>query len=320
MKKATQKATPTPTEETTLFGPIPLTPAKAMTLFQGAKAEIELKNILGEVEGSATNAVEGFDASTSEGRDRLKSVAYKVARTKTALDDHGKELVADLKDKAGRIDRLRKVARDFLDDLKERVRKPLTDYENREKERVAALERRLTELHLFAEIPVGAEIPDLEKQLESIREIDPTSFEEFAGRAREIQAMAWQKVHARLLEQRAAQEQQLEIARLKKESEERDRELALLRAKVQEQAAPEPPAQAAQVNQLPPPESAPQNGNNSTGAPTQDEDERVQRETNCNALIDLIKAVPDLTEDQAKRVLIAIIRREVSGVFISYQQ
>src|SRR5690348_15385756 len=73
------------------------------------------------------------DISTPEGREAVKSLAYKVARSKTALDEMGKELVAGIKKQAGAIDADRKLARDRLDALKEEVRGPLTAWEEAEK-------------------------------------------------------------------------------------------------------------------------------------------------------------------------------------------
>jgi colicin import membrane protein len=80
------------------------------------------------------------DITTPEGRDAVKSLAYKVARSKTALDDMGKELVADIKKQAGAIDADRKLARDRLDALKEEVRGPLTQWEEAEANRISGHE------------------------------------------------------------------------------------------------------------------------------------------------------------------------------------
>jgi len=70
------------------------------------------------------------DVSTSKGRDDLKSVAYQVSRAKTLIDNFGKSESEEAKKVIDRINPIRKVARDFLDNLKERVRKPLTDWED----------------------------------------------------------------------------------------------------------------------------------------------------------------------------------------------
>lgn len=72
------------------------------------------------------------DTSTKKGRDEIASLAYKVSRSKTALDTAGKELVAKLKEQPKLVDAERKRMRDFLDNLKDAVRQPLTEIEERE--------------------------------------------------------------------------------------------------------------------------------------------------------------------------------------------
>lgn len=69
------------------------------------------------------------DISTDQGRKDIASLAHKVARTKTLIDDFGKDRIAEAKKIIDAINPLRKQARDFLDALKSDVRKPLDDYE-----------------------------------------------------------------------------------------------------------------------------------------------------------------------------------------------
>lgn len=89
------------------------------------------------------------DTSTAKGRKDIAALAYKVAQSKTYLDGLGKDLVSDWKDKSKLVDASRKKARDFLDDLKERARKPLTDYESEEarKEAEAILKAEIETAH-----------------------------------------------------------------------------------------------------------------------------------------------------------------------------
>jgi len=77
------------------------------------------------------------DISTDDGRQEIKSFAYKIARSKTALDDMGKELVSEWKSKSKLVDAERKRVRDAMDEMRDAVRKPLTDWEDAEKERIA---------------------------------------------------------------------------------------------------------------------------------------------------------------------------------------
>ncbi|UZE51872.1 hypothetical protein ONR75_15675 [Rhodopseudomonas sp. P2A-2r] len=83
------------------------------------------------------------DMTTDAGRKAISSLAYKVARSKTALDDMGKELVADIKKQSGAIDAERRVIRDRLDALRDEVRSPLTAWEELEKRRVDDHEQAL---------------------------------------------------------------------------------------------------------------------------------------------------------------------------------
>lgn len=79
--------------------------------------------------------IDGFvpDITTKKGRDAVASIAHKVARSKTALDNLGKELVSELKKKPALIDAERRRMRDLLDQWKEEVRQPLTEWEQAEK-------------------------------------------------------------------------------------------------------------------------------------------------------------------------------------------
>ena len=53
------------------------------------------------------------------------------------MDSAGKKLVADWKEKAKKVDESRKIARDFLDNLRDEVRRPLTEWEEAEEKRIA---------------------------------------------------------------------------------------------------------------------------------------------------------------------------------------
>lgn len=110
------------------------------------------------VEGGAEKIVAGieaevsslaFDVTTAKGRAEIKSLAYKIAQSKTALDALGKDLVSDWKKKSALVDADRKMLRDRLDALKEKVRLPLTEWENAEAARVAkeALEKEIEAAH-----------------------------------------------------------------------------------------------------------------------------------------------------------------------------
>ena len=93
------------------------------------------KNILAEIH----KKVNGFepDVTTGKGRKEIASMAFKVARSKTLLDDLGKERTKEWKAKAKKVDEVRKEIRDDLDALKAEIRQPLVEWEEAEATRKA---------------------------------------------------------------------------------------------------------------------------------------------------------------------------------------
>lgn len=88
------------------------------------------------------------DVTTKKGRDAIASMAHKVARSKTYIDNAGKDLVAELKALPKKIDESRRIARERLDALKDEVRRPLTEWED-EQDRIKA-EEAMNALHAEA--------------------------------------------------------------------------------------------------------------------------------------------------------------------------
>jgi colicin import membrane protein len=76
------------------------------------------------------------DVQTSEGRQEITSLGYNIARTKTYIDNIGKELTTEYKEVPKKIDAIRKNARDLLDNLKDEVKKPLDEWQ-KEQEKIA---------------------------------------------------------------------------------------------------------------------------------------------------------------------------------------
>jgi hypothetical protein len=106
--------------------------------------------IIEEVERQARQAANGLTADTRAGRAELASLAHRVARTKTALDDLGKDLVADWKAKSAAVDAQRRRIREALDALKGTVRAPLTQWELDEEARQVRIAHVLGRLRALA--------------------------------------------------------------------------------------------------------------------------------------------------------------------------
>lgn len=186
------------------------------------------------------------DISTESGRKAIASLAYRVARSKTALDDMGKDLVADLKKQTGAIDGERRTIRDRLDALKEEVRKPLTDWENAEKDRIAGHEaeiNRIGLLTMFASEPTSEQLRSLLAEIESIPARD---WQEFAKRASDAINGARESLMKRLEAAEKREAEAAELARLRaeqaaREQKERDDRIA---AEAAERARAEAEAKA----------------------------------------------------------------------------
>ncbi len=74
-------------------------------------------------------STEVFDMDDPKSREACKALAYKVTRSKTAIDGIGKDMVADVKKKIAAVDELRKLARDELSAIATKIRAPLTQWE-----------------------------------------------------------------------------------------------------------------------------------------------------------------------------------------------
>lgn len=190
-----------------------LTPA---TVFAPGGVEAIISKIEAEV------SAEVFSLDTAEGRERIKSVAYKVARSKTALDDMGKELVADIKKKSGAIDAERRIIRERLDALKDRVRGPLTAWEDSEAQRIDGHEKALVwlvESDRFATTPTAAMIRAQAADVSSLSHRDWQEFKE-RGDVAVIEAHA--KLSTLLLAAEQAERDAAELAELRRIKAERD--------------------------------------------------------------------------------------------------
>lgn len=187
----------------------------AVELFKPEK----VSDILDKIKKEARSVV--IDISTESGRKECASVAYKIARSKTALDSMGKDLVEGWKTQAKAIDAERKRIRDELDALKDEIRAPLTELENKEKEHEAALVTLSTLSRLEGD-----------ETLEQIK--DRMSGEEkyFTGRDWELfsaRATAQHEKNVQILKEahdrrKKYDDDQAELERLRKEREERERQ------------------------------------------------------------------------------------------------
>lgn len=286
------------------------------------------------------------DVATAKGRKEIASIANKVARSKTALDNLGKELVAELKATPKLIDAERKRMRDTLDAWKEEVRKPLTDIENAEKLRIETHERNVEEIQKFSSLDFLSIMDNerLREKIDYLQNLDINeSFEEYetaALKARDSSLLVIKGFIAQREEEekKAAEAQALREERIRIEAEERMRreaeqaeqrikqeaELKAQRAKQEAEAELQRVKREAEMEAQRVKEEAEQAKFEAEQAAKREEAERLRREAdkehqkniNNEALACFIKN--GVEEEVAKKVITLIARGMIKNLKVVY--
>lgn len=282
------------------------------------------------------------DVTTKKGRDAIASMAHKVARSKTYIDNAGKDLVAELKALPKQIDESRRVVRERLDALKDEVRRPLTEWEA-EQERIKD-EEAMNALHAEA-LAMNEEFDRLlAARIESDHEMALLMNDAFdreqadkaaeAERQRiaheeEIKRLATAAA-AREVEQRAQREREEAAHReavLKAQAEqaERDRIAAEQKAEADKQAAIEAERRKAQEEADRIRREAEQREQDRLAEEKRKADEQARREADVKhrkavgtEIVKALLANTSLTRDQAIEVLTAVKDGRIPHTGISY--
>lgn len=282
------------------------------------------------------------DVTTKKGRDAIASMAHKVARSKTYIDNAGKDLVAELKALPKQIDESRRVVRERLDALKDEVRRPLTEWEA-EQERIKA-EEAMNALHAEAlemNIKFDQELAakfeaDHEMALLMDKDIDRERADKAAeaerlriAREEEIKRLAEEKAKREAEERHRAE---LEAAarreaeeRAAKERAERERIEGMQRAEREKQAAVEAERRKAQEEADRIRREAEQREQARLAEEKRKADEQARREADVKhrkavgtEIVKALLANTSLTRDQAIEVLTAIKDGNIPHTGINY--
>lgn len=282
------------------------------------------------------------DVTTKKGRDAIASMAHKVARSKTYIDNAGKDLVAELKALPKQIDESRRVVRERLDALKDEVRRPLTEWEA-EQARIAA-EKAAEEERQRIEAEQKAALEALRKQVELDHEMallmDKDIDRERADKAAEAerQRVAREEEIKRQAEEKAkreaAEKAQREIdaaaarereAILAKERAEREQREAAERAEREKQVAVEAERRKAQEEADRIRREAEQREQARLAEEKRKADEQARREADVKhrkavgtEIVKALLANTSLTREQAIEVLTAVKDGRIPHTGISY--
>jgi len=203
---------------------VPIQDANPSVLFQPGG----LDNLLHAIKREATAVV--YDVTTESGRKGIASAAYQVKRSKTYLDDLGRDYVRELKDLPRRIDAERRAMRDFLDEVAEKIRRPLNIWEDNERFRLEQHNERLSQMR---DLPKKSENENSERLAAIIQGLEDSpiddTWQEFKGAAEEVRKASLYELgklmeKAKTLEEaraiKAQEEERLRIEREKRIAEE----------------------------------------------------------------------------------------------------
>lgn len=204
----------------------------AVDLFKPGALEPFLHRTRTEVLSQAST----LDISTPHSRAEIASLSYKVGRTKTFIDGQRKSLVADEKKRLALIDAEGKKSWDFLEALQKEVRKPLTDWENADKERIALHEQMIAEIEALGVITGVLNVEQCELRILAVDSTCARDFEEFTAKMSKAKEAAYKALQAELEAAKRREEEQAELVRLRAESaarEQKEREERIAREAVE---------------------------------------------------------------------------------------
>ena len=191
------------------------------------------------------------DVDTVKGRKAIASIAAKVSRSKTLIDDLGKARVAPAKALIKETDTVRKWWRDNVDALKLEVRKPLTEWEEQEQARIESIRQRIAAFSLAVEGAAGiGSSAQIAATLDEIRSTpiddDFGEYVKQAQNAKEAAVLRLEALHAKtvLAEREAAEAKAREEALAKAQAEAEAAEIA---RKAREEAKADAEAQIEQA-------------------------------------------------------------------------
>lgn len=163
-----------------------------------------------------------LDISRPEDREAIRSLAFRVAKTKTGLDEARKDLVEDWKKQSKAVDAEGKRVWERIEKLQHEVRKPLTDWESADATRVAFLEGAVS---VIEAVPgqVYRTITEVDNTAADLETRVGMNWQEFTTRADKAISLARMHLKTRREDIEQDLKDKIELARLRAEQAERDR-------------------------------------------------------------------------------------------------
>jgi len=193
-----------------------------LQIFKENKADDFLAGVEKEVEEFKKTR----DISTPKGRAEIKAFSYKVAQTKAPMWQAGLSLTEEMRGKINKINAERERIAEKLQSFQDDVRQPLTDFENKEKERIKYFQGKIADLEFYKSCHYDI-IVDSKTATEALNKLDEdyksvSDWQEFATKAKNT----FDDVNSYLFDVREdwgmKEVAAAELEKLRKEKEERD--------------------------------------------------------------------------------------------------
>lgn len=164
------------------------------------------------------------DISTNSGRETIRSIAHRIAKSKNAIDKAGKDLTEEWMLKKKAVDAERRRIWDIMEAIQADFRKPLTDWENAEKERVAAREGRLVNMSEQSILDaVEPCVADYDERIRALKALYQYDWQEFIQRADQVYNKGLDSLNSQRDARIKRDEERAELERLRAQQAENER-------------------------------------------------------------------------------------------------
>lgn len=162
------------------------------------------------------------DLTTRKGRERIASLAAKVSKSKTAVEKPGRDYLRRLKEMPKVVEAELREFVTAMDNLRDQVRQPLTDWQAAEDARVDRHNNAIAHIKFNAEALEGITTEDLADRIEKVEAIAlGKQWEEFEAEAARAKDDSLKVLRAALGARQQYEAEQAELARLRREADER---------------------------------------------------------------------------------------------------
>lgn len=163
------------------------------------------------------------DVSTETGRKKIKSLAYKITRSKTAIDEAGKNRTEEARKLINEVNAQRKKVREELEELAAEARQPVTNWEKAEADRIERVAQLFDFVAQLKAVPHGATSEQIKESLKAFHGLNPDeeTFKERKAEADNAVSVARDVLNTALEATEKAEANERELAALRAEQEAR---------------------------------------------------------------------------------------------------